>query len=292
MQIRFTKMQGAGNDFVVLDETQRRLGLAPAHYRFLADRHFGVGADQILTVRPSPAPGVDFEYLIHNADGSEVEQCGNGARCFARFVRDKGLTTQDRIRVQTLSGVIAPELTPDGRVTVDMGRPQFDPARVPFDTQGLQATAQGLGQKWPLALDGQAQTAPVFVVPVSMGNPHAVQLVEDADTAPVAHTGPLIERHPRFPQRVNAGYLHIVDRSHVRLRVYERGAGETLACGTGACAAVAAGIRLGLLDTRVDVQTRGGLLTIAWSGQEADSVFLTGPAITVFEGQIDIPDAP
>ncbi len=292
MQIRFTKMQGAGNDFVVLDETQGRLGLTPAHYRFLADRHFGVGADQILTVRPAPAPGLDFEYLIHNADGGEVEQCGNGARCFARYVRDKGLTPKDRIRVQTLSGVIAPELTPDGRVTVDMGRPQFDPARVPFDASGLAPVPQGLGQKWPLALDGQAQAATVLIAVVSMGNPHAVQLVEDVDSAPVAQTGPLIERHARFPQRVNAGYLQIVDRSHVRLRVFERGAGETLACGTGACAAVAAGIRLGLLDARVDVQTRGGLLTIAWSGQEADSVYLTGPAVTVFEGQIDIPDAP
>ncbi|MBA4112312.1 MAG: diaminopimelate epimerase [Verminephrobacter sp.] len=292
MQIRFTKMQGAGNDFVVLDETAGPLGLTAAQYRFLADRHFGVGADQILTVRPAPAPGLDFEYVIHNADGGEVEQCGNGARCFARYVRDKGLTQKDTIRVQTLAGVIAPQLTPDGRVTVDMGRPQFDPARVPFDTAGLVPVLQGSGEKWPLELAGQAQDAPVLVAVVSMGNPHAVQLVDNVDTAAVAQTGPLIERHARFPQRVNAGYLQIVDRGHVRLRVYERGAGETLACGTGACAAVAAGIRLGLLDTCVDVQTRGGLLTIAWSGQEADSVFMTGPATTVFEGQIDIPDAP
>lgn len=292
MQIRFTKMQGAGNDFVVLDETAGPLGLTAAQYRFLADRHFGVGADQILTVRPAPAPGLDFEYVIHNADGGEVEQCGNGARCFARYVRDKGLTQKDTIRVQTLAGVIAPQLTPDGRVTVDMGRPQFDPARVPFDTAGLVPVLQGSGEKWPLELAGQAQDAPVLVAVVSMGNPHAVQLVDNVDTAAVAQTGPLIERHARFPQRVNAGYLQIVDRGHVRLRVYERGAGETLACGTGACAAVAAGIRLGLLDARVDVQTRGGLLTIAWSGQEADSVFMTGPATTVFEGQIDLPDAP
>ncbi len=292
MQIRFTKMQGAGNDFVVLDETAGPLGLSAAQYRFLADRHFGVGADQILTVRPAPAPDLDFEYVIHNADGGEVEQCGNGARCFARYVRDKGLTQKDTIRVQTLAGVIAPQLTPDGRVTVDMGRPQFDPARVPFDASGLVPVSQGSGQKWPLALDGQAPAATVLVAVVSMGNPHAVQLVDNVDTAPVAQTGPLIERHTRFPQRVNAGFLQIVDRSHVRLRVFERGAGETLACGTGACAAVAAGIRLGLLDARVDVQTRGGLLTIAWSGQEADSVFMTGPATTVFEGQIDLPDAP
>ena len=292
MKIRFTKMQGAGNDFVVLDETQGSLGLTAAQYRFLADRHFGVGADQILSVRPSPGEGIDFEYAIHNADGSEVEQCGNGARCFARYVRDKGLTTRDTIRVQTLSGVIAPQLTPDGRVTVDMGRPVFDPARIPFDASGLAPMPQGLGQKWPLTLDAQAQSATVLVAVVSMGNPHAVQLVQDVDTAPVLQTGPLIEGHARFPQRVNAGFLQVLDREHVRLRVYERGAGETLACGTGACAAVAAGIHLGLLDTRVHVQMRGGLLTIAWSGQEADSVFMTGPATTVFEGQIDIPDAP
>lgn len=296
MKIRFTKMQGAGNDFVVLDETAGPLGLSAAQYRFLADRHFGVGADQILTVRsPSPraaAEGVDFEYVIHNADGGEVEQCGNGARCFARFVHDRGLTGKDTIRVQTKSGVISPRLTGDGRVTVDMGSPQFAPAKVPFDASGLAPVAQGSGQKWPLALDGQAQGATVLVAVVSMGNPHAVQLVDDVDTAPVALTGPLIERHARFPQRVNAGYLQVVDRSHVRLRVFERGAGETLACGTGACAGVVSGIRLGLLDTTVDVQTRGGRLTIAWSGREADSVFMTGPATTVFEGQIDIPDTP
>ncbi|CAN7223510.1 diaminopimelate epimerase [Acidovorax sp. LjRoot74] len=290
MQIRFTKMQGAGNDFVVLDETQGRLGLSAAQYRFLADRHFGVGADQILTVRPSPGEGIDFEYVIHNADGGEVEQCGNGARCFARFVHDKGLTGKDQIRVQTQSGVIAPRLTADGRVTVDMGRPEFDPAKVPFDASGLEPVAQGLGQKWPLPPDGKALSAIVLVAVVSMGNPHAVQLVDDVDTAPVLETGPLIESHARFPQRVNAGYLQIVDRRHVRLRVFERGVGETLACGTGACAAVSAGIRLGLLDPEVHVDTRGGRLTIAWSGQEADSVFMTGPATTVFEGQIDIPD--
>lgn len=294
MLIRFTKMQGAGNDFVVLDETQGRLGLSAAQYRFLADRHFGVGADQILTVRaPTPeaaADGIDFEYVIHNADGGEVEQCGNGSRCFARFVHDRGLTGKETIRVQTKSGVIAPRLTADGRVTVDMGRPRFDPGQVPFDTTGLSPVAQGSGQKWPLALDGQALKATVLVAVVSMGNPHAVQLVDNVDTAPVAEAGPLIESHARFPQRVNAGFLQIVDRGHVRLRVFERGVGETLACGTGACAAVSAGIRLGLLDHEVHVDTLGGRLTIAWSGQEADSVFMTGPATTVFEGQIDIPD--
>ena len=292
MHIRFTKMQGAGNDFVVLDETQAILGLMRAQYRFLADRHFGVGADQILSVRPAPAEGIDFEYLIHNADGGQVEQCGNGARCFARYVRDKGLTGKDQIRVQTMAGVIAPRLEPDGRVTVDMGRPVLEPARVPFDTTGLAPVPQGHMQKWPLALDSKAQEATILIVSVSMGNPHAVQLVDDVDKAPVDRTGPLIESHPRFPQRVNAGYLQVLGRGEVRLRVYERGVGETLACGTGACAAVVAGISLGLLDARVDVHTRGGLLTIAWAGGLQDRVLMSGPASTVFEGQIDIPDLP
>ena len=291
MQIRFTKMQCAGNDFVVLDETARRYGLSAAQYRFLADRHFGVGADQILTVRPSPAEGVDFEYVIHNSDGSEVEQCGNGARCFARFVHDKGLTDKRVIRVQTLSGVIAPQLQEQGRVTVDMGRPELDAAKVPFNAQGLQSQPQGSIQKWPLELDNQVQVAMVYIAPVSMGNPHAVQLVDDVDAAPVAELGPLIENHVRFPQRVNAGFMQIVNRGEVKLRVYERGAGETLACGTGACAAVVAGIGWELLDQKVDVQTRGGLLTIEWSGKAEDAVRMTGPAEFVFEGQIEIPDS-
>ena len=290
MQIRFTKMQGAGNDFVVLDETQARLGLTSSQYRYLASRHFGVGADQILTVRPAPAEGVDFEYVIHNADGGEVEQCGNGARCFARYVHDKGMTDKSVIRVQTLSGVIAPEIHANGRVTVDMGAPQLDPAKVPFITDGLQAQVQGSANKWPLALDMKAQPATVWIAPVSMGNPHAVQIVEDVNTAPVETQGPLIESHKRFPQRVNAGFMQIVSRSEVKLRVYERGAGETLACGTGACAAVVAGIGWGLLDKRVDVHTRGGMLTIEWAGGAQDAVRMTGPAEFVFEGQIDIPD--
>ena len=285
MRIPFTKMQGAGNDFVVLDETRLRHGLSTAQYRFLADRHFGVGADQILTVRPSPAPGIDFEYVIHNADGAEVEQCGNGARCFARFVREQGLTDKDTIRVQTKGGVIEPRLTPDGRVTVDMGAPGFEPARLPFDTTGLTPQAQGSWQVWPLDVAGA--TVPVALV--SMGNPHAVQVVTDTEAAPVLTQGPLIERHVRFPQRVNAGFMQVLDRAHIRLRVYERGAGETLACGTGACAAVVAGIRLGLLDVRVDVQTHGGLLTIEWAGSNA-SVLMTGPATTVFHGEIDLPN--
>lgn len=289
MRIPFTKMQGAGNDFVVLDETRGRLGLAAAQYRWLADRHFGVGADQILTVRPSPAPGIDFEYVIHNADGAEVEQCGNGARCFARFVHDQGLTSKDTIRVQTLGGVIEPALNPDGRVTVNMGAPVFELADIPFDAAGLQPQISGNWQKWPLALVDNAQAATVFVAVVSMGNPHAVQVVDDVETAPVLAQGPLIERHPCFPRRVNAGFMQIVDRAHIRLRVFERGAGETLACGSGACAAVVAGIRLGLLDGTVDVQTRGGTLTISWAGATSP-VMMTGPATTVFHGEIDLPD--
>ncbi len=289
MRIQFTKMQGAGNDFVVLDETQGRLGLTEAQYRFLGDRHFGVGADQILTVRPSPAEGIDFEYVIHNADGNEVEQCGNGSRCFARFVHDRGLTTKDRIRVQTMKGVIEPRLNADGRVTVDMGAPVFTPAEIPFDDSGLVLQPMGSWGNWPLALADTAQTAPLLVAAVSMGNPHAVTLVDNVDTAAVANLGPAVQASPRFPQGVNVGFLQVVDRSQVRLRVFERGVGETLACGTGACAAVVAGIRLGLLDASVDVQTRGGVLTIAWAGL-GQSVFMTGPATTVFHGEIDLPE--
>jgi diaminopimelate epimerase len=292
MRIRFTKMQGAGNDFVVLDETRGPLGLTAAQYRFLGDRHFGVGADQILTVRPSPAEGIDFQYVIHNADGGEVEQCGNGARCFMRYVREHGLTDKDQVQVQTLAGVIAPRMGTDGRVTVDMGGPIFEPGRVPFDTAGLTpVTDEGSWSKWHLALGTRAESAIVSVAILSMGNPHAVQVVDDTEAAPVAEQGPLIEHHPRFPQRVNAGFMQVVDRSHIKLRVYERGAGETLACGTGACAAVVAGIRLGLLDSRVDVQTHGGVLTIEWAGGGAP-VSMTGPATTVFEGEIDVPDVP
>ena len=291
MRIQFTKMQGAGNDFVVLDETRGRLGLSTAQYRYLGDRHFGVGADQILSVRTSPAPGIDFEYVIHNADGGEVEQCGNGARCFARFVHERGLSAKDTLRVQTKGGVIEPRLTADGRVTVNMGAPVFTLADVPFDAAGLEPKAQNEWQKWPLALNSSAQEATVFVAVVSMGNPHAVQLVDDVDTAPVASVGPLVQQHVRFPQGVNAGFMQVLDRSHVRLRVYERGAGETLACGSGACAAVVAGIRLGLLDATVQVQTRGGTLTIAWDGEQAGApVLMTGPATTVFHGEIDIPE--
>ena len=283
-------MQGAGNDFVMLDETRGSLGLTTAQYRFLADRHFGVGADQILTVRPSPSEGIDFEYVIHNADGGEVEQCGNGARCFVRFVREQGLTSKDAVKVKTLSGVIEPRMLADGRVRVNMGAPVFELDRIPFNPAGLMAEPHGLWQKWLLMLDGKAQPAPVLIAALSMGNPHAVQLVDDVDTAPVLEAGPLIERHPSFPKRVNAGFMQVVSRSQIRLRVYERGAGETLACGTGACAAVVAGIRLGLLDMRVDVQTRGGPLTIEWTGERDAPVLMTGPATTVFESEIEIPE--
>jgi diaminopimelate epimerase len=290
MRIRFTKMHGAGNDFVVLDETKGRLGLAPAQYRWLADRHFGVGADQVLSVRPAPAAGLDFEYVIHNADGGEVEQCGNGARCFARYVVDKGLTRKDRLRVQTLSGVIEPRLNADGRVTVDMGAPVFDPPQVPFDAAGLTPLAEGGWHKWHLVLGAHSDSASVAVAVLSMGNPHAVQEVADVDAAPVRTQGPALEHHSRFPKRVNAGFMQVVDRSRIRLSVWERGAGETLACGTGACAAVVAGIRLGKLDARVDVETRGGLLTIEWDG--SGPVFMTGPAVAVFDGEIEVPDSP
>jgi diaminopimelate epimerase len=275
VRLRFTKMQGAGNDFVVLDGIGQHVALTPGQLRRLADRHFGVGADQILVVERASAPGVDFRYRIFNADGGEVEQCGNGARCFVRFVRDKGMTMQDEIRVQTLSGIIVPRLEPDGRVTVDMGRPDFEPARVPFVTD-----ANALVQ--PLDVDG----VKVSITAVSVGNPHAVQVVDDVATAPVATLGPRIESHALFPRRVNAGFMQVVDRHRIRLRVYERGAGETLACGTGACAAAAVGIMRGLLDSPVEVATRGGELTIAWQGAD-NPVWMTGPAETVFEGEIE-----
>ncbi|MEP6792606.1 MAG: diaminopimelate epimerase [Ramlibacter sp.] len=293
MRVRFTKMQGAGNDFVVLDETRGPLGLSTDQYRQLADRHFGVGADQILSVRPSPAPGIDFEYVIHNADGGEVEQCGNGARCFVRYVRDKGLTDKDRVKVRTLSGVIEPSLNADGRVTVDMGAPVFDLPAVPFDAAGLHPQTAGSWQKWPLTLVSGAQDAIISVAVLSMGNPHAVHLVDDVESAPVESQGPSIEHHARFPRRVNAGFMQVKGRAEIALRVYERGAGETLACGTGACAAVVTGIRLGLLDAKVDVHTRGGLLTIEWAGGNEGAwapVLMTGPAVTVFEGEINLRD--
>ena len=289
MQIPFTKMQGAGNDFVVLDETQTRYDLTEAQYRFLGDRHFGVGADQILTVRPSPAPGIDFSYVIHNADGNEVEHCGNGARCFMGFVRRQGLTAKDVVRVQTMNRVLELHWQLDGRVTVDMEAPDFELSHVPFDPAGLTSEAKGSWQIWPLAHMDKAQAATCSVAVLSMGNPHAVMRVDDVDSAPVRTLGPQIQALPAFPRGVNVGFMQVLDRSNIRLRVYERGAGETLACGTGACAAVVAGIRLGLLDTAVDVHTHGGVLSISWAGG-ATPVLLTGPATTVFAGAIDVPD--
>ena len=283
MKLKFTKMHGAGNDFIVVDAINQQVDLSVAQWRRLADRRFGIGADQILVVeRPSEA-GVDFRYRIFNNDGGEVEQCGNGSRAFVRFVVDKGLTQARSIRVQTMSGIINPRLEDDGSVTVDMGAPRLAPADVPFDSAGLAGLAQGEDMLWPLPVDGGS----VLVSVVSMGNPHAVQVVDDVETAPVEHTGPLIERHVRFPKRVNAGYLQVVDRHHIRLRVYERGAGETLACGTGACAAVVAGIRRGLLDSPVRVSARGGELSIAWAGP-GQPVWLSGPAVSVFEGEVEI----
>jgi diaminopimelate epimerase len=276
MRLKFTKMQGVGNDFVVVDAVRQRLALQPALARQLADRHFGVGCDQVLVIEPPRAAGTDFYYRIFNSSGEEVEHCGNGARCFLRYVRDKGLTDKQEIRVETMAGVIVPRLEADGRVTVDMGAPEFEPARIPF-------VAERRAPTYWIDVEG----APVEIAAVSMGNPHAVQVVHDVETAPVLTQGPLIERHPRFPRRVNAGYMQVVSRQHVRLRVYERGTGETLACGTGACAAVVAGIQLGLLDASVQVTTRGGDLTIAWKG-ERQPVLMTGPAETVFEGEIEI----
>ncbi len=299
MKIQFTKMQGAGNDFVVLDETRGLLGLSAAQYKFLGDRHFGVGADQILSVRPAPSPEFDFEYAIHNNDGGQVEHCGNGARCFVRYVRSKGLTDKTSIRVKTMNNILTLTEQADGRVTVDMGAPFFELGDVPFDAVHATAETVNLWQKWQLAGMEYAQSAikeianDFWFTVLSMGNPHAVNIVHDVATAPVHALGEWMQTHPAFPRRVNAGFMQILNRHEIKLRVYERGAGETLACGTGACAAVVSGIRLGLLDSKVDVQTHGGLLTIEWpfasQGLNA-SVLLTGPAVTVFEASIEIPD--
>ena len=291
VQIPFSKMQGAGNDFVVLDETRGSFGLQQADYRFLADRHFGVGADQILTVRPSPGPGIDFEYVIHNADGGEVEHCGNGARCFVRFVREQGLTDRDTVRVKVKHGVIELSMNEDGRVTVNMGPPVFDLAEVPFIPPSPVVADENSFEKWPLSLDLIGEYATVSVGVLSMGNPHAVQLVADVAAMPVGTVGPLVEVHPAFPNRVNAGFMEVVSRHHVRLRVFERGSGETLACGTGACAAVVAGIRWGLLEGPVEVDTRGGRLTIDWTltPDLREPVLMTGPAVTVFTGTVQLP---
>jgi len=276
MLLKFTKMHGLGNDFVVLDALTQPISLTPGQIRRISDRRFGVGCDQILLVEPPRQPGTDFYYRIFNADGGEVEQCGNGARCFVRYARDHRLTAKDEIRVGTRGGVIVPRLEADGQVTVAMGAPDFEPARIPFG-----AAARAL--TYELDVGGRR----VEISALSMGNPHAVQIVADIERAPVADEGPLIERHARFPQRVNAGYLQVVSRRRILLRVYERGAGETLACGTGACAAVVAGITRGLLDREVTATTRGGDLGISWAG-EGQPVMMTGPAIAVFEGEIEL----
>jgi len=278
MRLRFTKMQGAGNDFVVLDATRAPIELTAEQARRLGDRRFGVGADQILMVERSATPGVDFRYRIYNNSGDEVEQCGNGARCFVRYVHERGLTDKTAVKVETMNRLLELRLQSDGRVTVDMGAPEFDPAQVPFDPSGLEPHRVGGFELWPLEVGD--------VAVLSMGNPHAVQRVDDVDIAHVESIGPRVEQHSRFPNKVNAGFMQVVARNRIKLRVYERGAGETLPCGTGACAAVVAGIRLGWLDARVDVQARGGVLTIEWPGR--GSALMTGPAETVFEGEIEL----
>src|SRR3989338_1670411 len=276
MLLKFTKMHGAGNDFVMLDGVRQDIALTPEQLRLFADRHFGVGCDQILIVEKTENKEADFRYRIFNSDGGEVEQCGNGARCFMRFVHDQKLTAKREIVVETHSGLISPRLEQDGRVTVNMGAPIFEPSHIPFDG-GSGAASE------PLEVEGRT----LRISALSMGNPHAVPLADDIEQAPVKELGPLIERHPRFPRRVNAGFMQVMDRHSIRLRVYERGAGETLSCGTGACAAVVAGIRRNLLDSPVNVATRGGSLSISWDGDAAD-VQMTGPAITVFTGEINI----
>lgn len=283
MKLKFTKMQGAGNDFVVIDGISQTIDFTPEQWRALADRHFGVGADQLLLVERSSMPGVDFRYRIFNADGGEVEHCGNGARCFVKFVRDTGLTDKQTVRVEVQQGVITLKMREDGQVSVDMGAPILTPSDVPFDAAGLEGRREGDDTLWPLDVAGKT----TWISVVSMGNPHAVQVVDNVDTAPVETDGPLVERHPRFPRRVNAGFLQVVSEHEARLRVYERGAGETLACGTGACAAAVAGIRRGLLKAPVAIETHGGTLTIDWDGASGP-VIMTGPAATVFEGTIEV----
>lgn len=276
MMLKFTKMHGLGNDFVVFDGVRQAVDLTPQQLRLIADRHFGVGCDQILLVEKATTPDADFRYRMFNADGGEVYQCGNGARCFVRFVHEHGLTTQSEIRVETGAGPLVLRLEADGQVTVNMGVPRFELADIPF-------VAQTRALTYALKVDGSV----VVISALSMGNPHAVQIVNDIELAPVLEQGSLIENHVRFPQHVNAGYMQILDRRHIKLRVFERGAGETLACGSGACAAVVAGVTRGVLDETVLVRMRGGELSIRWQG-EGEPVWMTGPAVTVFEGEITI----
>ncbi len=287
MPLQFSKMHGAGNDFVVIDATREPFALDAAQLRLLADRHFGVGADQILVVEPPSDAQVDFDYRIFNADGGEVEQCGNGARCFVAFVRRRGLSTKDAVRVRTRAGVIEPRMQSDGRVCVDMGAPRLQATDAGFDTAGLRALPEGDLTRWELAVDDELLRLSVL----SMGNPHAVQRVDNVDAAAVDRLGPLLEHHPRFAHRVNAGFLQVLDAHHARLRVWERGAGETLACGTGACAAAVAGICHGWLRSPVRLQARGGELDIAWDGP-GHAVRMTGTAVHVFDASIDLDSLP
>ncbi|WP_297813956.1 diaminopimelate epimerase [uncultured Methylophaga sp.] len=273
--LRFSKMHGLGNDFIVINAIEQAVTLSESQIRFLADRRFGVGCDQVLLVEKPQSAEADFRYRIFNADGGEVAQCGNGARCFARFVRNHGLSDKDTIAVETASGLIYPTLQADGSVTVDMGKPVFVPSQIPF-------TAEEQANTYMLALPEHGK---VEISALSMGNPHAVMLVDDVDSAPVAEIGPLVEAHERFPERVNAGFMQLLDAGHIRLRVFERGSGETFACGTGACAAVVSGIHRGLLSTEVSVALPGGQLQISWPDEQS-SVWMTGPAEQVFDGEI------
>jgi diaminopimelate epimerase len=276
MQLEFSKMHGLGNDFVVIDAISQAVVLSPEQVRQLADRRYGIGCDQLLLVETATAQGTDFRYRIFNADGGEVGQCGNGARCFMRFVHEQGLTDKRELTVETASGRLRLVLEDDGQVTVDMGEPRLLPADIPFD-------APAYAQTYRLALDGEA----IEIAAVSMGNPHSVTLVQDVVTAPVERLGPLIERHPRFPERVNACFMQIIDFEHIRLRVYERGTGETRACGSGACAAVVAGRLWDQLAPRVNVALPGGNLVVSWAGK-GYPVYMTGPATQVFKGRIEL----
>jgi len=284
MNWHFTKMHGLGNDFVVLDGVRQTLHMTPERARALAHRQFGIGADQILLVEPARHPEADFRYRIFNADGGEVEHCGNGARCFVRFVHETGLSTRNPLNAEIATGILRLNETADGQVTVDMGVPRFNPAALYFDVEGLASARAHHDTLWQLPLASEPPCTAALSL-VAIANPHAVQMVDDVDAAPVATLGPLVASHPRFGRRVNAGFAQVVDTHTLRLRVYERGAGETLACGTGACAAVVAGIRRGLLASPVRVHTRGGWLTVAWAG---DQIRMTGPAATVYHGTVDI----
>ncbi len=290
-RLRFTKMHGAGNDFIVIDATRQDIrSITPTIWRKLAHRQLGIGADQILLVEQSSLPDVDFKYRILNADGGEVEQCGNGSRCFVRFVHEEGLSTKDQIRVEVRNGLLSLKRLAKGYVEVDMGSPVFTPHDIPFNPSGLTSKQELHETLYALSLSRNSGAHADWIAALSMGNPHAVQVVEDIDSAPVLMDGPLIESHPAFPNRVNAGFMQVLDRHTIRLRVYERGAGETLSCGTGACAAVVSGIRRGLLDSPVKVSTRGGELEILWDGFQNPHVpvLMRGPTQTVYRGEIDL----